>query len=502
MSWCYHHRSRLGAGCIAPIQEDGGFSGAGIKPASGIFCTKALSALRLTIRNQTISNDGIYGAFFGNELRSARCSSHVVCVQAARGGGGQLPRRFTEACLTLWDKKTLQENIRVEPKHYTKTEIVASESISEKASSLGVDAELKASFLSGLVEVQGSAKYLNDNKKSKHQARVALQYKTTTELETLTMEQLGTKNIEYGEVIDKGFATHVVTGILYGADAFFVFDQDISEDEDVNTIEGSLKVVINKFPSISIIEVYQDFHKLLGPKGENAVPVEVHLLPLSILDSKAAKLVRQISVSLVIDAESILEDFRELDVSCRDALKTPAGQNFSHIRDKIESFDDFCSEFKNEFQGKLAEMLPLIRGGGEEEARLAEVLKKTKESPFNSQRLKQWMREVYEEISTIKAFINLLKNTEVVSSDELEEKVYNSKKVLVFVFTSLDSKELYLEELENHLKRIEPNESRAEPKRWYKTKEVIDRMTSKAKVFGDFADANKTRTEKSFSSWQ
>ncbi|KAK7944433.1 hypothetical protein WMY93_000161 [Mugilogobius chulae] len=97
-------------------------------------------------------------------------------------------------------------------------------------------------------------------------------------------------------------------------------------------------------------------------------------------------------------------------------------------------------------------MLPLIRGGGEEEARLAEVLKKTKESPFNSQRLKQWMDKVYEEISTIKAVINLLQDTEVVSSDKLREKVINSKKALVFVFTSLDSKEPYLEELENHLK--------------------------------------------------
>ncbi|KAK7944430.1 hypothetical protein WMY93_000158 [Mugilogobius chulae] len=192
------------------------------------------------------------------------------------------------------------------------------------------------------------------------------------------MEQLGTKNIQYKEVFDKGLATHVVTG--------------------------------------------------------PGVAVEVHLLPLSILDSKAAKLVRQISVSLVTEAESILEYFRKLD-------------------------------FKSEFQGKLAEMLPLIRGGGQEEAGLAEVLKKTK-------------------------------RVQVVSSDELGEKVNNSEKALVFVFPSLDSKEPYLEELDNHMKRTEPNESRAEPKRWYKTKEVIDRMRSKAKVFGDFADANKDQDRK------
>ncbi|KAK7944557.1 hypothetical protein WMY93_000285 [Mugilogobius chulae] len=411
--------------------------------------------------------------------------------------------------LTLWDQEKLDKDMKVTPKPYTKTEIVASESVSEKASSLGVDAALKASFLCGLVQVQGSAKYLNDNKKSRKQARVTLQYKTTTEFKTLTMNQLSADNIKHRNVIDKGLATHVVTAILYGADAFFVFDQDTSEDENVQNIQGNLKVVVKKLPKISIegegslkmndrdkenmnkfsctfhgdfrldtspttfeesVKVYQDLPKLLGPKGENAVPVRVHLLPLSTLDSKAAKLVRQISLRLVTEAESILEDFRELD-------------------------------FKLGLEGTLAIKLPSIRGGGEEEAGLAEVLKKTKESPFNSQRLKQWMSEVNREANMLKALTNVLKNTEVVSSEDVViEKVCGSEKALVFVFTSLDSKEPYLEELENHLKRTEPNESRAEPKRWYKTKEVIERMRSKAKVFGDFADANKDqdRTELQF----
>ncbi|KAJ0002502.1 hypothetical protein NQD34_007651, partial [Periophthalmus magnuspinnatus] len=430
-----------------------------------------------------------------------------------------------------WDREKLDSDMRVTPKPNTQFQIVTSDSVSEKASSLGVDAALKASFLSGLVNVQGSAKYLNDNKSSRKQARVTLQYKTTTVFKELTMNQLGRDNIKHHEVIDKGLATHVVSAILYGAQAFFVFDQETSEDEQVQDIKGNLKVMIQKIPMISIDEVgalkmeardrekvskfsctfhgdfsldkspttfeesvklYQDLPKLLGSKGENAVPVMVHLLPLSILESRASKLVRQISLRLISKAESILENFSELDMRCNDVLKCPAGQNFSHISKKVKTFNSLYSEFRLGLQRALAEKLPSIRGGGEEEATLAAVLNKTEESPFSSHRLNQWMDEVVQEANTINALTNLMKNTEIISSEYgLNEKVCDPEKALVFVFTSLERAEQYLKELENHLEGIQTIKSETEPKPWYRTKEVINQMRLKAKVFGDFAETNK-----------
>ncbi|XP_055007695.1 uncharacterized protein LOC110175830 isoform X1 [Boleophthalmus pectinirostris] len=438
--------------------------------------------------------------------------------------------------LTFWDQEKLDKDMRVTPKPSTQCQIVASDHLSEKASSLGVDAGLKASFMSGLVKVEGSAKYLNDQKSSRRQARVTLQYKTTTEFKTLTMNQLSKDNLKHHEVIDKGLATHVVTAILYGAQAFFVFDQETSEDENVRDIQGNLKVMIEKIPKISIdgegnlkmedkdkekvnkfsctfhgdfcldkspttfeeaVKVYQDLPKRLGPKGENAVPVRVHLLPLSALDSAASKLVRHISLRLVCEAENVLENFRELDMICNDVLKSPVGQNFSHFSKKVKTFNSLCSEFLLGLQGTLAMKLPSIRGGGEEEAALAEVLKRAAESPFSSHRLNQWMDEVTEEANAINALTNLMRNTEVVSSkNDLMKKVRDSEKVLVFVFTSLERAEPYLEELKNHLQGIQTHESGAEPKPWYKTKDMIHQMRLKAKVFRDFADANKDQDTK------
>uniref|UniRef100_A0AAV2MQR0 Fibronectin type-III domain-containing protein n=1 Tax=Knipowitschia caucasica TaxID=637954 RepID=A0AAV2MQR0_KNICA len=256
--------------------------------------------------------------------------------------------------ITLWDLDHLRTDTATQVKPDSELEIVASESIEDKSSALNVEAALKAGFLCGLVEVDGSAKYLNDQKSSKYQARVTLKYKATTRFEELTMKHLGRGNVKHPDVFDKGLATHVVTGILYGAQAFFVFDCEMSKSENEQDVQGDLQLMIKKIPSLSIegkgalkmsdedkakvekfsckfygdfnlekspvtfadaVEVYQTLPKLLGDHGNRSVPVKVWLLPLTALDSAAARLVREISVRLVKECQHVLEDFHDLELS-------------------------------------------------------------------------------------------------------------------------------------------------------------------------------------------
>nr|XP_033506737.1 uncharacterized protein LOC117272095 [Epinephelus lanceolatus] len=440
--------------------------------------------------------------------------------------------------MTLWDRDDLRNHIGERPQSYNDFDIVASESIEDKSSALNVEASLKASFLSGLVEVGGSAKYLNDSKTSKNQARVTLKYKATTRFQELSLNHLGRDNVKHPYVFDKGLATHVVTAILYGAQAFFVFDREVSKKEDQQDIEGNLKVMIKKIPKIAIegegslkmedkdrenvekfscrffgdfslqkpptsfqdaVEVYQSLPKLLGANGENAVPVKVWLLPLTSLDSSAAKLVRQISIRLVHESQSVLEDFSELEMRCNDALRTTTAQQFSQISKKIKTFKEMCSEFKLEFQRTLAKKLPSIRGGGEEEAELAEILKKRHSSPFNSKDLNEWMNCKEREIYTLKSFTNMMKNTKIVpSQNHLYNEIHSAEHAVCFVFTSLGSAEPFLSALSNYLTETpKPDEPRdahtddVEREQWYTSKEVLDAMSHKAKLFSDFAEANK-----------
>ncbi|XP_071369606.1 uncharacterized protein [Centroberyx affinis] len=418
--------------------------------------------------------------------------------------------------MTLWDSNALEKDIRERSQHNSDFEIVASESIEDKSSALNVEASLKASFLSGLVQVEGSAKYLNDCKISKNQARVTLKYKTTTKFQELSMDHLGRGNVKHLYVFDKGIATHVVTGILYGAQAFFVFDHELSEKEDHQEVEGNLKVMIKNILRLEIdgegslqmrdkdianaekfsckfhgdfnlennpvsfqdaIQVYQSLPKLLGANGENAVPMKVWLMPLKSLDSSAAQLVREISIRLVLEAQKVLEDFSELEMRCNDAMKSTTAQQFPQIHKKMKTFKELCSEYKLEFQQTLAKKLPSIRGGGEEEAVLAEILEKRHSSPFNNKNLSEWIDCKEKEINLVKSLTNMMKNTKIVTSQNaLDNEILSAEHAVCFAFTSLGNAEPYLSALSNYSKETPTSESPeeitchthdAEKEQWY-----------------------------------
>ncbi|KAJ8404057.1 hypothetical protein AAFF_G00344070 [Aldrovandia affinis] len=144
--------------------------------------------------------------------------------------------------ITLWDAEMLQEDINVRPQPNTDFKIITSDSSEDKASALNVEASLEASFLGGMISVKGSAKFLNDKKMSKRQSRVTLQYRTSTRFEQLTMKHLGAGNVQHSNIFQEGSATHVVTAVLYGAQAFFVFDQELSTSENQQEIQEACRL--------------------------------------------------------------------------------------------------------------------------------------------------------------------------------------------------------------------------------------------------------------------
>ncbi|CAB1426558.1 unnamed protein product [Pleuronectes platessa] len=209
--------------------------------------------------------------------------------------------------MTLWDRDDLKKHIRERPQNSNDFEIVASDSIEDKSSALKVEASLKASFLGGLVEVGGSAKYLNDHKTSRNQARVTLKYETTTKFQELSMKHLGRGNVKHPEVFDKGIATHVVTAILYGAQAFFVFDREMSETEDHQDVQVNLKVTIKKIPCISI-EGEGSLH-MEDKEKANVEKFSCKFHGDFCLEKNPVSFQDAISVGLVQEAQTVLEDF-------------------------------------------------------------------------------------------------------------------------------------------------------------------------------------------------
>ncbi|KAL7977845.1 hypothetical protein Chor_010797 [Crotalus horridus] len=449
--------------------------------------------------------------------------------------------------ITLWDYSSLQKDLTTRPQPNTETIIIASDNIDDKASALDISGSLKSSFLGGLVDVRGSAKYLYNTKKSKQQARVTVQYKTTTRYEQLTMSHLGIQNISHPAVFEHGTATHVVTAILYGAQAFFVFDRDDSSTEMVKNIEGNLHVTIRKMISVTgqgdmklneeekesalkfsctfhgdfsleknpvtfqdAMTIYETLPKMLGKDGEKAVPVWVSLYPLTKLDTRAAKMVREISLALIFDVESILEELDEIQMQSNDLAKDPICDTFPEIKRKIQQFKNLLKQHRQTFQKDLARVLPSIRGGGQEEGSLVDILTSVKQSPFNSQRLHKFLDTKKREINFVKSFLTILNKIQIISSqNKLEEIVLDPQNgsVVSFIFTSLHEEEPFLLSLRDKLQERFLQESakstRSTPgvkkgKAWFEDQERTHNARQAAKSMKDFFTVNQSNEKVRF----
>ncbi|XP_070783146.1 neoverrucotoxin subunit beta-like [Enoplosus armatus] len=437
---------------------------------------------------------------------------------------------------TLWDDDVLKENTVDCPQPSSVFEIIASDSIDDKSSLLDVEASLKASFLGGLIEVGGSAKYLNDTKKFKSQSRVTLQYKATTNFKQL-MTNLGNEHVEFSELFDNIKATHVVIGILYGANAFFVFDSDKVDSSNVQEIQGNMEAMIQKIPSVEIagqasvqltseenaiidnfscrfigdilltsnpttfqdaVQTYQQLPKMMGK--ENTVPMTVWLVPLTNFYPEAPQLVADSSTPIIRKARSILEDIRLLEMRCNDALDDKIVKMFPQLKLKLSNFKTTFGSYMLDLRQTIAKQLELYRSGEEDESSLLKVFEQNVRSPFNIDNLNLWMECEEREINVIRSCMDIIEGAKpkIVSSESemfmalLDSKVQHA---LCFVFTYVIEQDPYLKALTEYstTKRILTLRPPAKSY-WYASDEIGELMREKAHIFCNLAKEMDNRT--------
>ncbi|XP_062415038.1 neoverrucotoxin subunit alpha-like [Pungitius pungitius] len=433
--------------------------------------------------------------------------------------------------LTLWDDETLQVKTNQSFIPSSDFVITESDSIESKSSLLDLDASLKASVLCGLIEVGGSAHYLKDHKEFRNQSRVICQYKSTSLLEQLSMTDLMTLEPQQKDVIIKSSATHIVTGILYGANAFFVFDSERLDSSSVGEIGGSMKAIIRKIPSITITaevsrkmtkeekalsakvscKFFGDFNlqsipltledavktcgqlpQLLGENGEKAVPMKVWLMPLTTLYPEAAKMMREIDVGLVVKIQRTLEDLREIKMRSNESLEDKAVDDFPHIKEELDTFQKLCRLYTSNLQGAMKVKLPFIREGKEDESSLEKTLEKRGKSPFSQEKLIKWLNYKEREINVIRSCVEIMEGTKIVKNpSELDREVLAADvdDTLCFVFTSTKRGDTYLDEMATYLDT--PRKGSTTEDEWLYSDEILTSMRQKAKAFQDFTKAQK-----------
>ena len=365
---------------------------------------------------------------------------------------------------TLWSPDHLIQAVNTITKPCTNSEVLAEDTIDDKTSALNIEASIKMSFLGGLVNVQGAAKYLDDRKTSSNHCRVVLKYEVTTELKQLTMEHLGRGKVQYPEVFDQDIATDVVVGILYGAKAFLIFDQEVSKDESEKEVHGNMEVLVKALPGISIdgrgsvditedqkkktekmhckmygdfrtegspttyeeaVRVYKQLPSLIGDKGENAVAVQVYLRPLSEIDTKGQRMVREINANYISKTCDIQEHIQFIGSKCSDLMREDVCSSFPRIKKQLSSFKSNISRYKIFFQKKLLPLLPSIRGGEAEESALGDIFKEKERSPFAQTRIDAWIVKKEREMKRLQGIIGFLGDTPFVSPEDVENKAFD-----------------------------------------------------------------------------
>ena len=457
-------------------------------------------------------------------------------------GLGMLYDRRSEKLIlgkTLWSPDHLDQAVNTITKPYTNSEVLAEDTIDDKASALNIEASIKLSFLGGLVTVEGAAKYLDDRKTSSHHSRVVLKYETTTELKQLTMEHLGRGKVQYPEVFDQDIATDVVVGILYGAKAFLIFDQEVSKDESLKEVHGNMKVLVKTLPGISVdgrgsvdinedqkkktekmhckmygdfrteespttyeeaVRVYKQLPSLIGNKGQNAVAIQVYLRPLSEIDSKGQRMVREISANYINKTCEIQEQIQCIEAKCSDLMREDVCSSFPRVKKQLSRFKSNISRYKIFFQKTLLPLLPSIRGGGAEESALGDIFEEKERSPFGQTRIDTWIVKKEREVKRLQGMIGFLKNTPFVSPEDVENEAFDPSNEHVVCCTFKIGKEddPQTQSMDDYLSEKGVPQLERKASSGIDDKDVNTRIRQTLKQFSELKSANEDHKEVKF----
>lgn len=393
-------------------------------------------------------------------------------------------------------------------------EVISKDSIQSKTSCLDINPSQKLGLLSGMVEVSGAAKYLSDQKTSQRQSRVILHYSSTTYSEQLAVDQLG--DVEYPQALNEDGATHVVSGIMYGADAFLVFDCPVKKSGRIDDVQKRMIAAIKSMSSVpqsmldfsthefqckfygdfvlksnpstfnEAIKLYRDFPLLSTTK----VPKLAYLLPLSKVTRQPQQTLHLVSLNLISQVEDIFEHFHHTEVHAYDLIEGGICHMFLDIKYQLSQFVKLLCGFKAKLVEKLCRLVPQIRSGVKGEKQLAELIVLVNESPYNSSETEKYLQCKDRELNILH---QLLKNiwerpqiqldfpgtecnlTALTNDDQI-------KRVACFAFNITSKTSPYIETLERYSQTgtVKPQSS---DKEWFDSPQLIENLRNEIAKF-------------------
>lgn len=304
--------------------------------------------------------------------------------------------------------------------------------------------------------MEGSGRYLNDQKTSARAVRSSLLYNIKTKEENVNIYHESVRDAFSIDSIKNGLATHVVVGISWGANSVLTCEYQNRNNRDVTEIQGSLSASLKKL-SLSIsgkasvefneadsgesirfdIKVFGDvlprnedlpttfegalnFMKqmpsLLATSNQGrGKPLMYQLLPISLLRDylqfsiKGVMVLKTLEDACLLRIVQLFEQLSKVNQKINDLHKDAFEYKYSLLPDDMSRILNLKKELtiqEAKLRSKLAETLKLVRSGEADVSQLEDIIAEYMTNDYFTENIFTTWGLVVEKIKCAKALVD------------------------------------------------------------------------------------------------
>ena len=427
---------------------------------------------------------------------------------------------------SFWSQEVLEDSVVSTSSVYSTVDIDTQQNIHNKAYKLDVDASLQLGIMSGQIDIEGSGRYLRDEKDNNDVARAVLTYRSTKKTDVLPKNTVKSFPEMCERISDEKGPTHVVSSIQYGLRAHFVFDRNVGDDEYTQNIMGELKIKLNNLPNFKLnasalvniteedkneiekthIKFYGDSIPTKMPgtydqvketfdeineqakDGDILTPIKYQLTPIGYYCDGIDAVLIEISHDLSARAINILSELTSMKTRVKTLLNTEPALRFTSIRKQLLTFQSGLAEYTSDKIERLSTLIPDLKAGTEDESAFSELIIEYDQSVWNKERAGIFLDHRTREINTIQLVTDKAHTApSVVLSDRgaaTDNKcIFTSKYATVYQLHVLPSEDI-AEQFSNGNYNAE-----AETGRWYNSLDCVGDAGSQFIAFLEHAAA-------------
>ena len=332
--------------------------------------------------------------------------------------------------------KMVKSNIQSSPEFYVTSE----ETVSSKLSVLHTSSNsFKLGVVTGLIKKSGAAEYFDDRKSSNNVTRVSLLYKQETAISKLDIDDIKQKFTS----LCRYEATHVVVGLIYGRESFFVFDKKIDIDswkedqrgelqQELQTIvKGMTSNTMQAIPDKDKVSMHCSFYgkfltRVNTSSFDNAsecfrkiidnsetslqiIPLQVQLLPLTFFDVSALNLGKKLTTPVTKAIMHMIDELHDITLKCNSFIQKDTSKQYTGVLQQVMEFREFVKQYESQLFSSIAEVQPRVCSGELEESQLQEFATQRQTSPFSFKTLSAWLKNKEKEIEHVDRLLTSLK---------------------------------------------------------------------------------------------